>query len=276
MSRQIISSEVRLSFPFLLQPRPADARSEAKYEVTMMIPKTDAAMINEIQAGMNEAYQEGISGEWRGAQPNKMNDVIKDGDATDLSKYPMNAGHWLLKAKSGERFPPQVVNQYGQMIIDQNEVYGGMYGRVSFHFAPYDFSGAKGITCYLGNVMKSRDGERFGGESRDAKSQFAQFFQQAPSLGIQQGGFVQPQPAVNAPIQGQYAVQNPVPQQGGFVPVQQPVQQQSVQQPAGFVPQQPVIQQPVTPQPQQATQYNGVWGSDGAAEQFGNVPDLPF
>ena len=42
----------------------------------------------------------------------------------------------------------------GNPIINQSEVYSGMYGRVNVTFYPYVFGGKKGIGCGLGPVQK--------------------------------------------------------------------------------------------------------------------------
>ena len=94
------------------------------------------------------------------------------------------------------------VDRMGNPIINQSEVYSGMYGRVNVTFYPYMFGGKKGIGCGLGPVQKLRDGEALGGSSMTAAQAFGA-----------------PQPA--APAQPMYAA----PQPQAYVQPQQPTGQ---------------------------------------------------
>ena len=60
----------------------------------------------------------------------------------------------------------------GNPVINQSEVYSGMYGRVNVTFFPYAFGGKKGIGCGLGQVQKLRDGEALGGSAPTAAQAF--------------------------------------------------------------------------------------------------------
>ena len=53
--------------------------------------------------------------------------------------------------------PPEVVDRMGNPIINQSEVYSGMYGRVNVTFYPYMFGGKKGIGCGLGPVCRDAE-----------------------------------------------------------------------------------------------------------------------
>ena len=48
------------------------------------------------------------------------------------------------------------------VILDKTEIYSGCYCNVSVNFAAYN-QGAAGITAYLGNIQKVKDGERLAG-----------------------------------------------------------------------------------------------------------------
>ena len=81
-------------------------------------------------------------------------------------------GHWVFTASAKADYPPEVVDRMGNPIINQSEVYSGMYGRVNITFYPYMFGGKKGIGCGLGPVQKLRDGEALGGSSMTAAQAF--------------------------------------------------------------------------------------------------------
>ena len=75
-------------------------------------------------------------------------------------------GHWVFTASSKQA--PQVVDLNLNPIINQTEVYSGMYARVSINFFAYNSNGKKGIGCGLGNVQKVEDGEPLGSRTTAA------------------------------------------------------------------------------------------------------------
>ena len=81
-------------------------------------------------------------------------------------------GHWVFTASAKADYPPEVVDTQGNPIINQSEVYSGMYARVNVTFFPYAFGGKKGIGCGLGPVQKRRDGESLGGSAPSAAQAF--------------------------------------------------------------------------------------------------------
>ena len=94
-------------------------------------------------------------------------------------------GHWVFTASAKAEYPPEVVDKMGNPIINQSEVYSGMYGRVNVTFFPYMFGGKKGIGCGLGPVQKLRDGEALGGSMPSA----AQAFGTPPAAAPAQQGY---------------------------------------------------------------------------------------
>ena len=81
-------------------------------------------------------------------------------------------GHWVFTASAKADYPPEIVDKMGNPIINQSEVYSGMYGRVNVSFYPYAFGGKKGIGCGLGPVQKLRDGDSLGGSAPSAPQAF--------------------------------------------------------------------------------------------------------
>lgn len=57
-------------------------------------------------------------------------------------------------------------------MINQSEMYSGVYALVNVEFYPYMFGGKKGIGCGLGPVKKVRDGEALGGSAPTAAQAF--------------------------------------------------------------------------------------------------------
>jgi hypothetical protein len=71
-----------------------------------------------------------------------------------------------------------------QPIIDENEIYSGMFGRATIRFFAYASSGKKGIGCGLNNVQKLGDGDALGGHS-SASADFGEAPAYGPAAGYQ-------------------------------------------------------------------------------------------
>ena len=103
---------------------------------------------------LEAAKQRGISDKWNGVCPPIVPTPVYDGDGVRPSDgMPFGAeckGHWVFTASAKADYPPEVVDRMGNPIINQSEVYSGMYGRVNVTFYPYMFGGKKGIGCGLG------------------------------------------------------------------------------------------------------------------------------
>lgn len=171
---RVVTGDVRLSFVHLFTPRAHQNGGEPKYSVTILVPKSDTATKQRIDQAIEAAIGEGIQKRWGGIRPPIIAIPVYDGDGTRPSDgMPFGdecKGHWVFTASN--KYPPQVVDQQLNPIINQSEVYSGMYARVSVNFFPYAVSGKKGIGCGLGNVQKVADGEPLSGHIA-AKDDFA-------------------------------------------------------------------------------------------------------
>lgn len=173
----VTTGEVRLSYVHLFKPYAAVPGQEEKYSVTVLVPKTDAATKTRIDAAIEAAKQKGITGKWNGQCPPIVPIPVYDGDGVRPSDGmpfgPECKGHWVFTASAKADYPPEVVDAQGSPIINQSEVYSGIYAYVNVEFFPYLFGGAKkGIGCGLGPVMKRRDGEPLGGSAPTAAQAF--------------------------------------------------------------------------------------------------------
>lgn len=167
-----LTGEARLSYVFLNKPSERDG----KYSVTLLIPKTDTVTKADMDAAIESAAQKGIKEKWGGVRP-KFESPIHDGDDVrqDGTPYPDECkGHWVLSAKASADHKPQVVGMDNVNVeLAPQDVYSGMYGRVTVNFFPYAHpQGGKGVACGLGNILKTRDGESLSGQA-SAASDFA-------------------------------------------------------------------------------------------------------
>lgn len=252
--QQVVTGKARLSYCHLFTPyvSPNSKTNEAKYSVTILIPKSDLATKQRMDAAIQAAIQAGVESRWNGIRPPQVPIPVYDGDGVRPSDgMPFGdecKGHWVLTASSKQA--PQVVDANLNPIINQTEVYSGIYGRVSIRFFAYLNSGKRGIGCGLGNVQKLEDGEPLGGRTSAADdfggggggqgynpSAAPAYPQQQPSY--QQPGYSQPYPP---PAQPNYA---------------QPYQQPG---PGYGQPQQPAYSPQPAPQPQQPPQIDPITG----------------
>ena len=164
---RVLTGEVRLSYVNLVAPRANvnDPNGTPKYSVTLLIPKSDTAVKQNIDASIEAAAKEAQTKLWGGVRPPVMPIPIHDGDGVRDNGTPYGPeckGHWVLTAATKNK--PQVVHQsdINTELLPQ-DIYSGMYARVTINFFSYNRAGKKGIGCGLGNVMKTREGEPLAG-----------------------------------------------------------------------------------------------------------------
>lgn len=164
---KVLTGEVRLSYCNLVAPRTNtnDPNAEPKYSVTLLIPKTDTATYQNILSSIEAAAADAQSKIWNGVRPPVMPVPIHDGDGVrenGTAYGPECKGCWVITASSKQK--PQVVHQsdINTELLPQ-DIYSGMYARVTINFFGYSRAGKRGIGCGLGNVMKTRDGEALAG-----------------------------------------------------------------------------------------------------------------
>ena len=224
IATKVLTGEVRLSYVNLTTPRASQQGGEPKYSVTLLIPKSDNATKMDIDNSIRAAYEEGVSKKWGGAHP-QPKVIVHDGDGLRPSGLPFGEeckGCWVITASTKNK--PQVVGiDNVNCELAPNDIYSGMYARVTLNFFAYDTAGSKGVGCGLGNVMKTRGGEPLSGGA-SAASDFADFGNAAaPAYGAQPNYAAPAAPVYQAPVAPAYPqavapqqyAQPAAPQQGG-------------------------------------------------------------
>jgi hypothetical protein len=224
--KRVTTGKVRLSYVHLNKPRPAQDGGTPKYSVTLLIPKSDMATRQAIDAAINAAVQDGIQNRWNGVRPPQIPLPIHDGDGPRVNGDPFGEecrGQWVMTASSEQK--PEIVDAFMNPIISPTEIYSGMYGRVSIRLYAYNKAGKRGIACGLGNVQKLEDGEPLAGHTSAATD------------------FAGPTPAFSPSFQPQPTYQPPAsayPQQPTYQPPTYPgYPQQPTYQPAPAYPNYP-------------------------------------
>lgn len=158
---KVTTGKVRLSYAHLFEPHAIEG-NEAKYSVSVIIPKSDTETLKAIKEAVNEAKEQG-KGKFGGKIPANLKTPLRDGDAErpDDEAY---KNCYFLNASSKNK--PGIVDANVQPILDATEVYSGCYARLTLNMYPFSASGNKGIAAGLGNVQKLEDGEPLGGFTR--------------------------------------------------------------------------------------------------------------
>jgi len=167
IATRVLTGEVRLSYVNLVAPRAnnSDPNAVPKYSVTLLIPKADTAVYQNILSSIEAAAVDAQSKIWNGVRPPVMPIPIHDGDGVRDNGTPYGPeckGCWVITASSKNK--PEVVHQSDiHTELAPQDIYSGMYARVTINFFGYNRAGKRGIGCGLGNVMKTRDGEPLAG-----------------------------------------------------------------------------------------------------------------
>lgn len=208
---RVTTGKVRFSYVHVFQPYAARPDQAPKYSVTVLVPKSDVQTKARLDAAIEAAKQKGIAEKWNGVCPPILATPLYDGDGVRPSDgMPFGdecKGHWVFTASANAEYPPEVVDANLNPIINQSEIYSGIYGRVNVNFFPYFAGGKKGVGCGLGPVQKLEDGQPLGGGRTTASDAFGSFAGgQQTSLpweqtaGTQQGQGVRVNPVTGLPM----------------------------------------------------------------------------
>lgn len=167
---EIRIGEIRFGFVHVFSPALDDNGKPDRYSACLMIPKDNKDALRLIEEGIEAAKQTGKTKTWGGKLPGGGNmNPLHDGDEERPDK-PEFEGMMYLNAKSKNR-PGVRVLEDGMVSepLDESEFYSGCWGAATISFFAYDKNGNRGIGVSLGNVIKTRDDDKFsGGISADA------------------------------------------------------------------------------------------------------------
>lgn len=168
--RTVVFGPCRLSYTHLFAKYSPDGdAANGKFMTNVLLPKGEKETVKAIQSAIEAAKKSGIAGLWGGKEPKKLDTPLRDGDV-DKEDDPVYEGKFYLNTKSKNR--PGLVDKAKQPIVDEEELYSGVWAVVSVTFFAYDVSGNRGVAVGLNNVMKFKDDEQLGGRV-SAESDFA-------------------------------------------------------------------------------------------------------
>lgn len=164
---KVVFGPCRLSYTHVFSKYSPDGVGAGKFMTNVLIPKSEEKTVNALNKAIEAARKAGIVSKWSGKDPKKLDLPLRDGDDKEDETY---ADHFYLNAKCNTR--PGVVDKKCVPIVDEEEIYSGVWAIVSVTFYAYDVSGNKGIACGLNNIMKFKDDEYLGGRV-SAESDFS-------------------------------------------------------------------------------------------------------
>ena len=154
--------EVRFSYAYLFEPRKDEGGENAKYSLCVIIPKSNTEAVKMVQDKIEAAKAKGKNSKWGGKVPGRLSLPLRDGDEEDKGEE--FEGCYFFNCSSKQK-PGLKILENGKMqdALDEDDIYSGAWGCVSFNVFPYDSNGNKGIGIGLNNLIKTRDDERLAG-----------------------------------------------------------------------------------------------------------------
>lgn len=161
VSTKVITGKVRFSYAHVFEPVAMSEGQEPKYQVSLIIPKSDLKTLEKIEKAIEAAKVVGkdkISKNGKLMPGLKM--PLRDGDE-DRPDNPEYADSMFINCSS--KIKPGIVDKDLNPIMSQDEFYSGCYGRASINFYAFNNAGNRGIACGLNNLQKLADGEALAG-----------------------------------------------------------------------------------------------------------------
>ena len=166
---KVVFGPCRLSYTHVFTKYAPDGDTDnGKYMTNVLIPKSEKQTVKALQQAIEAAKKAGIVSKWGGKEPKNLEMPLRDGDTDKDDEVYEDC--FFINAKSSTR--PGICDKNKAPIVDEEEIYSGVYAYVSVSFYPYDKNGNRGIACGLNNIMKFKDGERLGSRT-SAENDFA-------------------------------------------------------------------------------------------------------
>lgn len=162
-STKVITGKVRFSYANVFEPTAMQDGQTPKYNVSIIISKSDTKTVEAIKKAIEAAKEAGKSkiADKNGKIPVSLKTPLRDGDE-ERPDDPAYENSYFVNANSERK--PGIVDRDLNPIMSRDDFYSGCYGRASINFYAFNVS-SKGIACGLNNLQKLEDGERLAGGS---------------------------------------------------------------------------------------------------------------
>lgn len=164
-STKVVTGKVRFCYVNVFEPTAMNEGDTPKYNVCILIPKSDTKTLDKITKAIEAAKQAG-----KAKLANKNGQLpadaalklpLRDGDV-ERPDDPAFSNCYFINANSNRK--PSIVDRGLNPIMEKEEFYSGCYGRASINFYAFNVS-SKGIAAGLNNLQKLEDGEMLAGGS---------------------------------------------------------------------------------------------------------------
>lgn len=162
-STKVVTGKVRFCYVNVFEPTAMNEGDTPKYNICVLIPKSDTATIDKIKKAVEAAKEAGKAklADKNGRIPANLKLPLRDGDE-ERPDDPAFEGHYFINANSMRQ--PSIVDRSLNPIMSRDEFYSGCYGRASINFYAFNVT-SKGIAAGLNNLQKLEDGEMLAGGS---------------------------------------------------------------------------------------------------------------
>lgn len=162
-STKIVTGKVRFCYVNVFEPTAMNEGDTPRYNICILIPKSDTATIDKIEKAIEAAKEAGKAklADKNGRIPASLKLPLRDGDE-ERPDDPTFEGHYFINANSMRQ--PSIVDRSLNPVMSRDEFYSGCYGRASINFYAFNVS-SKGIAAGLNNLQKLEDGEMLAGGS---------------------------------------------------------------------------------------------------------------
>lgn len=162
-STKVVTGKVRFCYVNVFEPTAMNEGDTPKYNICVLIPKSDTATIDKIKKAIEAAKEAGKVklADKNGRIPANLKLPLRDGDE-ERPDDPAFEDHYFINANSMRQ--PSIVDRSLNPIMGRDEFYSGCYGRASISFYAFNVS-SKGIAAGLNNLQKLEDGEMLAGGS---------------------------------------------------------------------------------------------------------------
>lgn len=162
-STKVVTGKVRFCYVNVFEPTAMNEGDTPKYNICVLIPKSDTATIDKIKKAIKAAKEAGKVklADKNGRIPANLKLPLRDGDE-ERPDDPAFEDHYFINANSMRQ--PSIVDRSLNPIMSRDEFYSGCYGRASISFYAFNVS-SKGIAAGLNNLQKLEDGEMLAGGS---------------------------------------------------------------------------------------------------------------
>ena len=128
---KVVTGVSRLCYINVFEPKAMSEGQDPKYAVCVLVNKNDTETISRIQMAIEDAQQEGKEKFWGGKIPKNLKLPLRDGDL-EREDQPEFENCYFFNCNSKQA--PGIVDADRMPILEQSEIYSGIYGRVSVNF----------------------------------------------------------------------------------------------------------------------------------------------